>query len=230
MAAGDLDRRLAVATCSHCGAIYDLASRADRAEPAPAPLRAPVALPPRFTLDRRADSLVVRWRWFTPIALFSLFFCIAWNGFLVGWYGLATQGDAPAVVNIVMLLFPLGHVAVGLGLSYWTLAHLFNHTVVAVQQDQLTVRHGPIPWLPQPTLATRDIEQLYCTRKVNHGKNGTSVRYALRAVTRDHSGLLLLSGLADLDQALWLEQEIEGLLDLRDRPVAGEFKGGEDRS
>ena len=189
-----------------------------------------MALPTRFTVDRRADHLAVRWRWFTPIALFTLFFCFAWNGFLVGWYGLATQGDAPAGVDIVMLLFPLGHVAVGVGLSYWTLAHLFNHTVVTVSQGKLAVRHGPLPWRPQPTLATRDIEQLYCTRKVTHGKNGTSVSYALRAVTRDHSGLLLLAGFTDLDQALWLEQEIEGLLDLRDRPVAGEFKGEADRS
>ena len=48
--------------------------------------------------------------------------------------------------------------------------------------------------------------------------------YELRAVTRDHQGLLLLRGLHSLDQALWLEQEIELLLDIRDRPVAGELK------
>jgi hypothetical protein len=47
------------------------------------------------------------------------------------------------------------------------------------------------------------------------------------AVTREHTGVLLLERLDTLQQALWLEQELEERLDIRDRPVAGEYLGEE---
>lgn len=229
MSASDLDRRLGIVACRHCGAIYDLTRKDQRplldeaAAEAPAPVdRAPAALPSRFTVDMsHGDRLRIRWRWFRPMALFLIFFCIAWDGFLVTWYGIGlAMDDAP----IIMFLFPLIHVAVGVALTYYTLALLLNTTTVAVTRGELTVRHGPLPWVPA-TLPVRDLEQLYVERKVRHNKNGTSVTFQLMAVTRDHSGRKLVGGLEELGQALYLEQEIERTLGIRDRPVAGEHRG-----
>jgi len=109
-------------------------------------------------------------------------------------------------------------------ITYATLAGLLNRTTITVDAARLTVRHGPVPWRPLPTLARGEIEQLYVTREVSRGKNGVSVSFSVRAVTRGHSGLPLVKGLDQLDQALWLEQEFEQHLDLRDRPVAGELR------
>jgi hypothetical protein len=232
-----VDRRLAIVSCAHCGALFDLAARADRVptgdaatpvtlslEAAPsgsAPERAPVPLPDGFTVSDRRGTLAVRWRWFRFKHLLMLFFCVAWDSFLVFWYGIAlTQPDTPWL----MVVFPLAHVAVGVGLTYATLAGLLNRTTIQVDATRLTVRHGPVPWRPQPTLMRRELEQLYVTREVSRGKNGVSVTFSVRAVTRDHSGLALVKGLDQLDQALWLEQEIERHLDLRDRAVAGELR------
>jgi len=232
MSASDLDRRLGIVSCRHCGAIYDLTREDQRPlleTPAPPPPRresmdrAPAALPSKFVVDMsHGDRLRIRWRWFRPMALFLVFFCIAWDGFLVTWYGLGlAMGDAP----LIMFLFPLVHVAVGVGLTYYTLALLVNTTTVAVSRGGLRVRHAPMPWAPSPTLRVTDLEQLYVERKVRHNKNGTSVTFQLMAVTRDHSGRKLVGGLEELGQALYLEQEIERTLGIRDRPVAGEHRG-----
>lgn len=228
----DFDRRLGVVVCSHCGAIFDLTKRTDRSaftgelgpvSDAPPPDRAPVALPERFSVDRVGDrSLVVRWRWFQPTALFLLAFAVAWDAFLVFWYGMALTGpDTPWL----MVVFPLAHVAVGVAITYTSLASLLNQTRLVCTKGVLKVRHGPLPWYPQPTLPVRDLEQLYVQREVKHSKNGTTVKWHLRAVTRAHTGQPVVKGLDTLQQALWLEQELEDMLDIRDRPVAGEYRG-----
>ncbi|MBK8974298.1 MAG: hypothetical protein IPM29_00070 [Planctomycetes bacterium] len=234
--AEDLDRRLGVVTCGHCGGIFDLTryERADGAEagvaarPAePAVERAPVALPERFTVDRGAVGFRVSWRWFSPVAWFLLVFAIAWNGFLVGWYAIATGDVGPGgPMRWVMVLFPLGHVAVGLGIGYFALAKLLNTTGVEVDAHELRVTHRPLPWRAPPRLPTADVEQLYVVQRVSHGKDGaTSTSWDLCAVTRENAALKLIRGLEQLEQALWLEQEIERTLQIRDRPVAGEFRG-----
>jgi hypothetical protein len=235
MDAGDLDRRLGIVTCSHCGAIYDLTRRAGRDAVLPdatqalskdeAPERAPAALPPKFSVDRKGtERLRVTWRWVDAKGLFLLFFAIAWDAFLVNWYAIGlSSDDAP----LIMLLFPIVHVAVGVGITYSALANLLNRTVLTVTRGTLRVKHSPLPWYPAPTIPTRDLEQLYVERAVSHTKNGTTVRWILRAVTREHTGLKVLPALDELSQALWLEQEIEDVLGIRDRPVAGEYEPGE---
>ncbi len=232
MRAASFDRRLGVVVCDHCGAIFDLTRRSDRATSAPelesaprgpAPTRAPVALPDRFRVDSGPGGmLVVSWRWFQLPMLFLLFFAIAWDSFLLFWYAMAfTQADAPWI----MVVFPIAHVAAGVAITYGAIAGLVNRTRVLCSADTLKVRHGPLPWFPRPTIAVADLEQLYVERKVNHSKQSTTVTWNLLAVTRSHKGLPVVKGLDTMQQALWLEQELEQKLDIRDRPVAGEYRG-----
>jgi len=229
LTANALDRRLAIITCANCGSIFDLARRKDREPsllaPEERPERAPVALPDAFRVERIGKRMTVRIRWFKPALLMLIPFAIAWNAFLVGWYSTVLGGDGPTgAFGMVFAVFPVAHVAVGIGVAYRALANLVNRTFVKVTPVQLSVNHLPMPWWPIRSVPVREIEQLYVTRKVRRGKNGTSVGYELRAVTRQHAAMLLLGGLDDLDQALWLEQELEDVLDIRDRAVAGEVK------
>ncbi|MCA9050430.1 MAG: hypothetical protein KDA89_16955, partial [Planctomycetaceae bacterium] len=46
----------------------------------------------------------------------------------------------------IMVLFPIGHVAVGVCLTYYTLAGLLNKTEILITSDAVYVRHRPIPW------------------------------------------------------------------------------------
>jgi len=234
MSSAGFDRRLGVVVCDHCGAIFDLTRRSDRASftdtldaptetPALAPDRAPVALPEHFEVHHRGDgSLSVQWRWYQSQFIFIIIFAIGWDSFLALWYG-AVLGHEE--IPWMMVVLPLAHLAAGVGVTYWGLTGLLNRTCVTCTRHMLKVRHGPLPWFPQPTIPLQDLEQLYVERTVHHSEKSTTVHWNVMAVTREHSGVLLLEGLDTLQQALWLEQAIEDRLDIRDRPVAGEYLG-----
>ncbi len=232
MSGSSFDRRLGVVVCDHCGAMFDLTRRSTREAVPPPSLhastpppdeRAPVALPERFSVSRRGrSSLTVQWRWFQPFFAMLMGFALLWLGIIATWYHNALQVPGAPMAAFVV---PLLHLGVGIGLGYYGLAGLLNHTKLTCTQGMLKVRHGPLPWFPQPTIRVRDLEQLYVERKVHHHKKTTTVTWNLLAVTRDHRGLPVVNGLDSPQQALWLEQEIEEMLDIRDRPVAGEYRG-----
>ncbi len=46
----------------------------------------------------------------------------------------------------ILIVFPICHVAVGVGRTYFILAGFFNATRVLVDGDFVHVRHRPIPW------------------------------------------------------------------------------------
>ena len=149
---------------------------------------------------------------------FLLFFTIFWNGFMIVWHTIAlSQG------MWFMSLFGIIHTAVGIGLAYTVVAMFINSTAIRCQSGTIQIQHGPLPWKGNKTLNTADLQQLYVTKKVSHGKNGTSVTYNLEAVLKDNQRETLPKSLTDPDQALFIEQEIEQLLKIHDRPVAGEF-------
>lgn len=88
--------------------------------------------------------------------IFLAFFCLAWNAFLV--VGLSeSQEETPMLW--LFLLFPIVHVAVGVGLTYYTLAGFLNFTEVTVRGGTLTVRQGPLPWKGNRTLSAIDLAQ-----------------------------------------------------------------------
>ncbi|MBI5548477.1 MAG: hypothetical protein HY901_31735 [Deltaproteobacteria bacterium] len=223
--AEDVHADLGIAKCRACHAVMDLLSREPAGGPPERPAsRAEVAIPKRFKVEQQGSTLSIEWRWFTLAAIFLIFFCCFWDGFLVLWYGLSfSSGEAPAM----MLLFPLIHVAIGAGLSWYTLALLINRTRLEVGSGMLRVRHSPLPWPGNRELSATSIEQLYCVEVVHRGKNGTSYTYDLMAVLRTGTKPLKLIGrLEKPEQALFLEQRIESFLGIEDRPVSGELRKG----
>jgi hypothetical protein len=94
--------------------------------------RSRIAIPP--------SDVELEVRWFQPKAIFTMFFAIIWCGFLVVWYSIALQTPSPGGF---MLWFPLLHVAVGVGLAYWSLAMLLNRTRIALGVDGCAPRTAP---------------------------------------------------------------------------------------
>jgi len=183
-----------------------------------------VTLPKGVTLDETGSELVITRSWFHWSVLFLTVFCVFWDGFLVMWYGIALHGGARGAAAAPMLLFPLIHVAVGVGLTYFVVCSYVNRTVVTVNGSTLSVRHAPLPWPGNQVLDARRIDQLYCMQKVSHTKNGTRTTYELYALDPEQRKTRLLKGLQDPDQVRFLEQEIERYLGIEDRPVSGELR------
>jgi len=191
----------------------------------------PAPMPERITRELLPSGLRLSYRWLNASAYFLVFFCVLWNTFLVFWYATATADldwskglDALLGPRLMMLLFPLLHVAVGIGLTYFTACLFVNRTVIDVSPREIRVQVGPLPWRGNLAVAPAQIGQIYREEIVRHTKNGRSVSYHLSVATKDGKKLKLLSGVPSADQALYLEQEIERHLGIRDQPVTGEMR------
>jgi hypothetical protein len=178
--------------------------------------------PRRFRVEEAAGAWRVGYGWFTPALLFLAFFCVAWDSFLVFWYSVAfTQRDTPWI----MVVFPVAHVAVGVGLSYSTLAGFLNRTTIEAARGMVAVRHGPLPWVGNRTLRASDLAALYVEPNTLAGgavtRNGQP-SWQLSAALRDGTKVKLLGGFTDPAEPRYLERQLEARLRLPPRAVAGE--------
>ncbi|MGC3998339.1 MAG: hypothetical protein QM767_13035 [Anaeromyxobacter sp.] len=209
----NMDR--AIARCPACGDVFGFADqvpgalRGSRTRPA-------VPLPKRFKVS--GPPLRIAFRWFSPAAFFFLFFTLFWNGILSVFLVQIVTSHSYGV-----LLFLSLHLAVGLFMTYRTLASFLNRTEVTVESGQLCVRHRPLPWPGSRQLPGHTLKQLWVRERISRGKNGTSVTYELQAERHQGKPLKLLSGLEQPEQAIFLEQQLEMHLGIQDQPVAGEL-------
>jgi len=178
-----------------------------------------VPIPDKIEMLEEHSDLVIRRTWFGYHLFFLFFFCIIWNGFLIFWYQMAFSAtDTPLFVK----LFPIGHVAVGLGLLYYVVAGFLNKTDIIISPETLKVRTYPVKWPGDKVIDVADVRQLYTTEKVTRTKNGQTVRYAVNIVTHANRKVKLVGGLMHKDQALYIEKNIEDVLGICDQSVAGE--------
>ncbi|HVW02406.1 MAG TPA: hypothetical protein VHB77_18775 [Planctomycetaceae bacterium] len=223
----DLDLRRGVATCRYCHAVTQLQTAQVQTPAAPAAVQPSipqfVPQPDSVHVDEWQNELVLTRRWFTPVLFFLAFFCVAWDSFLIFWYwmGLTNMGDM-GPMRLIFLIFPICHVAVGVGLTYTTVAGFFNRTIIRVNRNELTIWHGPIPWAGNRTLSVESIRQLY-TRVGVPSANQQNVQanfqvYVLLANGRSEK----LLWLPDVQQAEFIRQKIENFIGLEHQPVAGE--------
>jgi len=140
----------------------------------------------------------------------------------VFWY--SSLLGAPTAVSIIAGLFPILHVSVGIGLTYWTIAGFLNRTTLRLDERNLSVRHGPLPWKGNHTIPREDIKQLYCEHEVSQGKNGPTHSYYLSAVLVDERKLRL--GSMPADHAKYIEELFEERLGITDMRVSGEAGAG----
>jgi hypothetical protein len=235
--AADVNLEHRMAKCRACNSVFDFSSQLGAAEPAPiGRRRAPVPMPVGLEIvedggGRREDGgyrdapggggkLVIARRWFSARLFFMVFFCIAWDGFLVFWY---THVHG---AGFIAVLFPIAHVAAGIGITYATIAGFVNRTWIVVDGGTLRIRHAPLPWLGNRILDASDLEQLYCKEVRSTSSNsGTSTSYTLAAVLKGGRQVQLLKSLPQADQALFIEQRVEDRLGIVDVPVGGEYAG-----
>jgi len=166
--AGDINIKTMTGKCVACDHIFDISSPlTHNNSPPPRPKNISIESGPADDLSVATkninpyfdygDSLHLKFRWFTPAIFMLIFFCIAWDSFLVFWYWAAfTQPNTP----LMMIIFPIGHLAAGVGLTYGTIASLLNTTHVFISQHVVTIKHGPVPWWANKEINVKDIRKL----------------------------------------------------------------------
>ena len=235
--AEDMNLEHLVGRCRKCHALVNLRDYLPPSEPqgsADHSQHITDAIPEKIAVEDTGSQVCFRWRWYSSSiwmqkkTRFWVFFCIAWDSFLVFWYSLA-------VVNPGMpwLFFPgmpwlffvstIPHVAVGVGLTYYTLALLFNSTVVIVDHETVRIRHGPIPWPGNVTLPVEEITRLHVQSKPGNlympAESYTIVaigrpipRRVSVVATLKNGRMKRLLVLDDEDIAWYLKHQIEKLL------------------
>lgn len=177
-----------------------------------------IGLPEKIQyIDHLSHIEIVR-KWFGVQILFLTAFAIFWDGFLYNWYSSIPE-DGPLIV----VLIPLLHVGVGVGLTYYVIAGWFNRTHIYVGRGRIGIRHGPIPWLGNKEIAAGDVKQLYAKEKFSRGRNSDHATYEVRAVTKSGRNIQVVGGLASQEQAIFIEQRIEKYLRIEDAAVPGEI-------
>lgn len=216
----NIDRELALATCEHCGTVFGLRlpTPEEEREAPRVPERPPVPMPERFEIAETGSALRITYQWFNWTYVMLMVFAVFWNGFMVVWNvmgAVATFG--------IMNLFGLLHTAVGIGMAYYALVGLINSTTIWVTPGVLKISHHPLPWFGAKEVRASAIRQLYAKEVIRSTKNGTSRNYQVHAVLEGEGQEKLLQGLAEAEQALYIEQEIERYLGIEDRPMATEL-------
>ena len=211
----NLDRM--VAKCQECNAVFAFGDQFGGDSRSLARLPAP--RPASVEVEHDGADLTFTRRWFSPVMIFLAMFAVFWNGFMAVWFGIA-------IISRIwpMALFGTLHAAIGLFLAYYALAGFLNSTVIRVGMGEIDVTHGPLPWFGKRHLETASIAQLYVKEVLRHRRRGSaSLTYEVHVATRDGGHVKLLSGLDSSEQALYLEQEIERALGIKDLPVRGEI-------
>lgn len=213
--------------CQFCGSpvvLADALGSGDAGESMPSPRHseARVPIPEKLQIQDFGDELTIRFRWFRWSVLFLIPFCIAWNAFLVGWYAMAGQMQGmPGPLRIVFLVFPIAHVAVGLGLIYAVLTMLFNRTTIRIRHGALDIRHGPIFFPGNRTISVDELEQLDCRSETSRtSKGGIQTTQTLHARLKNGKTIKLLSCMEEGDVIRAVEQLVEQHLGIRDEPTA----------
>jgi len=213
----DISEQLAVAKCSHCSAIFSIEKDDDTPQAGKAH-RQEVPMPKGLVIHNLGSRLEIVRRWLSPVAIPLVIFCVFWNVFMIVWHSIALSSGA-----WFMSVFGLIHTGVGIGLAYTTLAIFLNRTTISVDQASLTIQHAPIPWRGSGTTHACDIDQIFCREKISHGKNSTRITYQVFIIDKKGQKKKLLSGLDDIDQALFIEQELERFFKIDDQAVRGEI-------
>lgn len=184
-----------------------------------------VPIPERFRVTNTPVELAVRWRWFSPAQhVFMLFFAIAWDSFLLFWYFGAPGRDG----GLIFKIFPLVHVAVGIGITYSVLTGFLNSTTIRYARERLIIKHGPLPWTGNRDLYANDLTQLFVresrttTRRRGRFDSQVAYSYTLFAIDAGAREITLLKGLENVNEARYLERAFEGRLGIKNKHVPTE--------
>jgi len=208
-----------VAKCSACNEVVSVFDVLGLPAPEAGSNPGPVPKSPRIKTQDSENNWTAHWRWFDRSLFGMLFFCIAWDSFLIFWYSLALTKGAPWIA----VVFPIAHLSAGIWLTYFVIAGFLNQTTITLTSEALRVRHRPVPWWGNRDLPVESIEQLYCREKRNKGVSSYELVAVLRpGINASEGSEVKLATLPDLPEARYLEQQVERRVGITHRRITGE--------
>ena len=174
-----------------------------------------IGVPFQMTIKKNPHHLQITRTWFEMKYIFLSPVVISWDLFL--FWGYSTIFSAPKV-DMLAVLFLLLHLSLGVGLTYFLLAGFLNKTIIDVTSNVVSVRDSPLPAWGNKRIAAKDFLRLYCkTKKVRNGLYWIDIISVYAVVTNTQIDVELLSGLKSAEQAIFIQQEVEGFLNIENK-------------
>jgi hypothetical protein len=185
--------------------------------------------PKKVTVKEEPEGPLYTYRWRDWGFIILIPFGLVFAGMPL-WILFSLAGDYPWFFGLFILLFA----GIGLGLTYWSLGKVINHSEIRLQNGYLSVRHRPLPWRYQSRIPVSEIkaisQETYYTQSHDTNSGGgitigvqMTFRNERRAAMTSGGKWIVLIPKLELAAAKFLEQEIETRLGLR-QVVAQEEK------
>ena len=220
----NIDSNKMIAKCDKCNSVIELKDEISKILKMfgyqDLPKRGEIKLPKKITIDIDKFGLNITIKRFRYFYLFLAFFIAFFDVFVIR--DVIRYHESVMSVNYSTALFAL----IAIFLTYLVLIGLFNKTYIMVNQQSLIIKQGPIPVWGNKNLNTGELKQFYSKKEESHShdENGeqTYYSYGLHATTKSGKDIKLLTNLENAEQVLYIEQEIEKFLRIKDEPVEGE--------
>jgi len=213
--ASDVDIRSQLAKCTSCDNVFNISSQV----PGGGSINRDTVPPPKcFEINYVENGIEIVRRWFGPVAYFFAFFSAFWNGitFTIIFQAIkAGEWGAVAFCSI--------HGSIGLGMLYFTIACFINRTYIRVAYQSIDIKHKPLPWPGSKRVNSSDLKQLFSKEKIHRNRNGVSYSYEVHAITHAGATIKMVTGMQKSEHAIFIEQQIENYLGIRDESVRGEM-------
>ena len=182
------------------------------------PRSSPADAPYRGSVERRDEAVItLAVVWSTAYDLLAAWWLVTALVFAAcAMTLLSGYGRVPPILGAPFALATILSI-------YGFAAALVNRTTIEVRGAELTVRHAPLPWWGTRTIERGRIDQLFCDLVEGRSRRGRVARYRVLLRTTDGDELVLVRGLMEPEQALFIEASIERAIGVQDRSVAGEL-------
>lgn len=216
--AEDINIHQNLAKCRECKVLYQLN------EAIPFRNKPEQFMPKGVDVLHLSNELDIEISWRRSLKTFMVMFTIFWNSivFIVA-AGAIISGE------YLPLLFMSFHILIGVGLLYHQLTLIFNKTNIIIDDERMSIEHYPLklPFYPNRNIRTDSIKQLFVEKYVQSTTNDVpNYAYTVSGLLDDGKKIKFIKGLAHLDQARYIEQEIENYLLIADKRVDGEYEEG----
>lgn len=205
-----------IAKCNNCNHVFNFNEHAVK------PYNKPeVPMPPGMEMLALNSELDIQFRWKDGMNSFLTFFTIVWNLMMLPFlYQIVSSGEWGGLLALS------AHLAVGVGLLYYTICMFVNTTYVTVDRRNLLVEHLPLkfPFTKNHSISTSDIKQVYFERYTASTSNDKP-NYAFQVIVilNSEDRINIVKGLRTQYQGRFIEQEIERFLNIKDEPVEEEW-------
>jgi hypothetical protein len=175
----------------------------------------------------RGNELEIVWRWFSYRAVVKILIFLLATGFAYfpSYHLLQEWKRAPHGWGMLFLVVPVAVLSIGIVLVYRLVATCLNRSCIVIGRESLSVRHGPVPWPGNLSMAIADIRFLHAThRKPGPGNKRQLAQrriYEVHVYRRDGKIAKLVTGLDEGEQSLQIVREMEkcsGLKPVRPNP------------